>query len=48
MRRFRKLICSLFGHNYFKLFTKDNGSSIYGEFQCNRCGNRDEFQYDYN
>ena len=43
----KKIICYLFGHNYYKVTEIDNGRSKYGYHKCSRCEHEEPFQYDY-
>lgn len=43
----KRIICYLFGHNYFKVFEKDNGYSQWGDHRCSRCGHTYKYQNDY-
>ena len=47
MDKFRKVICSLFGHKYHTLFhERINERSVIGTIKCARCGYQEDFQYD--
>ena len=47
----KKIICSLFGHNFVELFRKQYGhDSVESElvkWECSRCGKEKEEQYDF-
>jgi hypothetical protein len=45
--KFQKLLCSIFGHRFHTMVTINNGSSVFGYVQCQRCGYRKDFQYDF-
>jgi hypothetical protein len=47
MKRFRKIICSIIGHNYYKVMSINNGLSKYGYHRCNRCGKEHHWQWDF-
>jgi hypothetical protein len=40
-------VCFKDGHNFFSLFSRDDGRSIYVIHKCSRCGVEEPFQYDY-
>jgi hypothetical protein len=46
MKWFRKLICALFGHSMFSVYTMDNGHSSWGCHKCTRCEHEEDWQYD--
>lgn len=45
--RFSSLICTLFGHQYFKMAERDNGTALEGFVRCQRCRYQETYIYTY-
>lgn len=47
MKILQKILCKIFGHCYITVTKIDNGRSQYGHMLCQRCKEKENYQYDY-